>query len=65
MYDLFLVMKTRDNPTNDEILTAAGKKDLDDLQRAEYSKVIEAQAAGIKEAFAKQQIKAVVCSIIL
>jgi hypothetical protein len=61
MYDLFLVMKTHDNPTNDEILIASGKKDLDELQRAEYSKVIEAQAAGIKEAFAKQQVKAVVC----
>ena len=61
MYDLFLIMKTHDNPTNDEILIASGKKDLDDLQRAEYSKVIEAHAAGIKEAFAKQQLKAVVC----
>lgn len=57
-------MKTRDTPTNDEILMASGKKNFDDLHRAEYSKVIEAQAAGIKEAFAKQQAKAVVCSVI-
>ena len=60
MYDLFLVMKTRDNPTNDDILIASGKKDLDDVQCTELSKVIEAQAASIKEAFTKQQTKAVV-----
>ena len=63
MHDLFLVMKTRDIPTDDEILMASGKKKFDDSCHAEYSKIIEAQAAGIKEAFAKQQAKAVVCSI--
>jgi hypothetical protein len=56
-------MKTRVTPTDDEILMASGKKKFDDLCHAEYSMVIEAQAAGIKEAFAKQQAKAVVCSV--
>ncbi|KAF8812634.1 hypothetical protein BYT27DRAFT_7086466 [Phlegmacium glaucopus] len=54
MHDLFLVMKIRDTPTDDEILMASGKKVLDGLRHTEYSKIIEAQATGIKEAFAKQ-----------
>ncbi|KAF8798660.1 hypothetical protein BYT27DRAFT_7228363 [Phlegmacium glaucopus] len=45
MHDLFLVMKTRGTPTDDEILMASGKKDFNDLHHTEYFKVIEAQAA--------------------
>jgi hypothetical protein len=60
MHDLFIVMKSRDTPTADEILIASGKKPFDNSLQAEYLKLIEEQASGIKEAFAKQQAKAAV-----
>ena len=60
MHDLFIVMKSRDAPTPNKILMAAGKKPFDDSLQAEYLKVIEEQASGIKEAFAKQQAQAAV-----
>lgn len=62
MYNLYLVMKARDTPTEDEILMASGKKPFNDSIQAEYLKLIEEQATGIKEAFAKQQAKAAVRS---
>jgi hypothetical protein len=64
MYDLFLVMKGRETPTADEILMASGRKHFDDSIKAEYIKIIEKQASGIKEAFAKQQVKESVCNIL-
>jgi len=63
MHDLFLVMKSREAPTTDEIHMASGKKTFDDLLQAEYLNIIEEQASGIKQAFAKQQAKAAVCHI--
>lgn len=64
MHDLFLVMKGRETPTADEILMASGKKCFDESIQAEYLKMIEKQASGIKEAFAKQQAKDLVCDIL-
>lgn len=62
MYQLFLVLKARKaSPTANEILFASGKKPFDSSIHAEYIKKLEAQAAGIKEAFMRQQAKAVVC----
>lgn len=65
MHDLFLVMKTRNTPTDDEIVMASGKKPFEDSLHTEYLSIIEAQATGIKEAFVKQQAKAAVCSSLL
>ncbi len=65
MHDLFLVMKSRDAPTSDEILMASGKKTFDNSLQAEYLKIIEEQASGIKEAFAKQQAKAAVSDVVM
>jgi hypothetical protein len=54
-------MKDSDrDPTPDEILYAQGKKPFDPLVQAEYLKTFNAKAAGIKEAFARQQEAAVV-----
>ncbi|KAF8235292.1 hypothetical protein L208DRAFT_1541759 [Tricholoma matsutake] len=58
MHNLYLVMKGRETPTADEILMASGKKTFDNSLQAEYLKIIEEQASGIKEAFMKQQAKA-------
>lgn len=65
MHDLFLVMKSREAPTADEILMASGKKTFNDSLQVEYLKIIEEQASGIKEAFAKQQERAAVCNLTL
>jgi len=66
MYQLYLVLKGRDTlPTADEILFASGKKAFDVSTHASYMKRLEEQAAGIKEAFARQQAKAAVCSLLL
>lgn len=56
-------MKQRDSPTNDEILMASRKKPFDNSLQAEYLKVIEAEAAGIKEAFEKQKAKSAVSNV--
>ncbi|KAF8815359.1 hypothetical protein BYT27DRAFT_7009802, partial [Phlegmacium glaucopus] len=58
MHDLYLIMKGHDTPTADEILMALGKKTFNNSLQAEYLKIIEEQASGIKEAFMKQQAKA-------
>ena len=63
MYDLYLVMKGCDTSTADEILMASGKKTFNDSLQAEYLKIIEEQASGIKEAFMRQQVKAAVCNV--
>ena len=65
MHDLFLIMKTRNTLTDDEILMASGKKKLDDTVHMEYLKIVEAQAVNIKEAFVTQKTKMVVCFIFL
>jgi len=41
---------------------ASGKKVFDNSLQADYLKVIEAEAAGIKEAFEKQKAKSAVCN---
>lgn len=64
MHNLFLVMKSRETPTADEILMASGKKHFDDSIKGEYVKIIEEQASGIKEAFAKQKEKELVSNIL-
>jgi hypothetical protein len=52
LYQLYLVMKDREgDPTPDEILYAQGKKPFDSIIHAEYSKILDLKAAGIKEAF--------------
>ena len=61
MHNLYLVMKQRDIPTDDEILMASGRKPFDNSLQADYLKIIEANAAGIKEAFEKQKAKSAVC----
>lgn len=54
-------MKDREgDPTSDEILYAQGKKPFDSLIQAEYLKILDLKAAGIKEAFARQQEAAAV-----
>jgi hypothetical protein len=54
-------MKDREgDPTPDEILYAQGKKTFDPPAQAEYLKILDAKAAGIKEAFARQQEAAAV-----
>jgi hypothetical protein len=55
-------MKSRKTPTDDEVLMASGKKQFEDSLHAEYLTIVEAQVAGIKEAFMKQQAKAEVRS---
>ena len=69
MHNLYLVMKQRDTPTDDEILMASGRKPFDNSLQADYLKIIEAEAAGIKEAFEKQKAKSTVrnffCYIVL
>ena len=63
MHDLYLVVKGCDTPTADEILMASGKKTFNNSLQAEYLKIIEEQASGIKEAFMKQQAKAAVRNV--
>lgn len=63
IHNLYLVMKGRETPTADEILMASGKKTFDNSLQAEYFKIIEEQASGIKEVFMKQQAKAAVCNM--
>jgi hypothetical protein len=58
-YQLYLIMKDHD-PTPDEILYAQGKKPLDPLVQAEYLETLNAKAAGITEAFSRQQEAAAV-----
>lgn len=60
MHNLYLIMKSRKTLTNDEVLMASGKKQFEDLLHAEYLSIVEAQVAGIKDVFAKQQAKAAV-----
>ncbi|KAG6823237.1 hypothetical protein H0H92_010903, partial [Tricholoma furcatifolium] len=56
MHQLFLVMKDCNRElTSDEILFAQAKKPFDSSVQAGYLRTLEKQAAGIKEAFAKQQ----------
>ena len=58
MYQLYLVMKGNNTPpTLDEIMYALGKKPFDSSIHANYIQRLDAQVAGIKEAFAKQQAK--------
>ena len=56
-------MRQQDTPTNDEILMASGKKPFNNSLQADYLKIIEAEAAGIKEAFEKQKAKSTVCNV--
>ena len=63
MHNLYLVMKQCNTPTEDEILMASGKKPFDDSVQAEYLKIIEVEAADIKEAFEKQTIVSCILSI--
>ncbi|KAF8071963.1 hypothetical protein FPV67DRAFT_1412468, partial [Lyophyllum atratum] len=62
MYQLYLVLyaRSRDGiqPTPEEVLYASGQQAFDPSIHAEYIQKLDAQAAGIKEAFAKQQAKA-------
>jgi hypothetical protein len=58
-------MKQRDTPTTDEILMASGKKAFDNSLQADYLKIIETEAAGIKEVFEKQKAKSAVRNFFL
>ena len=62
MHQLYLFLYSRScngiQPSSEEVLYAAGKMPFDSLIHAEYVKKLNTQAAGIKEAFARQQVKA-------
>jgi hypothetical protein len=64
MYQLYLVLYSRSHngvqPSPEEVLYASGKKPFDASVHDKYIETLDAQAAGIKEAFARQQAKAAV-----
>ena len=64
MYNLYLVTKHCGTPTDDKILMALEKKPFDNSIQANYIKIIETEAAGIKEAFEKQKAKCAICCIL-
>ncbi|KAF8152347.1 hypothetical protein B0H34DRAFT_664204, partial [Crassisporium funariophilum] len=61
-YQLYLVLYSRSRngvqPSPEEVLYASGKMSFDASVHNQYIKTLDAQAAGIKEAFARQQAKA-------
>jgi hypothetical protein len=65
MYQLYLVLYGRSRngvqPNTEEVLYASGKTPFDPSVHDQYNKTLDTQAAGIKEAFARQQAKAAVC----
>jgi hypothetical protein len=69
MYQLYLVLYSRSRhgvqPSPEEVLFASGKMPFDASVHDQYIKTLDAQAAGIKEAFARQQAKAAVCPLAL
>jgi hypothetical protein len=50
-------------PLPEEVSYASGKLPFDSSIHAEYIQKLDAQAAGIKEAFARQQARAAVCLV--
>ena len=64
MSQLYQVLYSRSHngiqPSPEEVLYASGKMLFDPLIHAEDIKKLDTQAAGIKEAFARQQVKAAV-----
>jgi hypothetical protein len=59
MHQLYLVLYSRSRngiqPLPEEVSYASGKLPFDSSIHAEYIQKLDAQAAGIKEAFARQQ----------
>lgn len=68
MHQLYQVLYSRSRqgiqPSPEEVLYASGKMPFDPSIHAEYIQKIDAQSAGIKEAFARQQAKSAVCLVI-
>lgn len=64
MYQLYLVLYSRSRngvqPTPEEVHYASGKMLFDASVHNQYVETLDAQAAGIKEAFTRQQAKAAV-----
>ena len=61
MYNLYRVLKDRDEPpTSGEITMASGKKALDGRTEAEHLKLLEMSKENIKKAFEDQKARAVV-----
>lgn len=64
MYQLYSVLKDRDEPpTPDEIDIASGKRQLDGKAEAEYLKRLNNSSENIKKAFQDQQARAIVSEI--
>ena len=64
MYQLYMALYSRSRngvqPSPEEVLYASGNMPFDASVHEQYIKTLDAQAAGIKEAFARQQAKAAV-----
>lgn len=61
MYNLYRVLKNRDEPpTSDEITMASGKRVLDGRTEAEHLKLLEMSKENIKKAFEDQKARAAV-----
>ena len=69
MHQLYLVLYSRScnsiQPSPEEVLYASGKMPFDPLIHAEYVEKLDAPAASIKEAFARQQAKAAMHLVIV
>ena len=64
MYQLFSILKDRDEPpTPDEIDIASAKQQLDWKAKAEYLQKLEKSSENIKKAFQNQQARAIVSEI--
>jgi len=64
MYQLYSILKDRDEPpTLEEIEIASAKRQLDGKAKDEYLKKLEKSSENIKKAFRDQQARAVVSEI--
>ncbi len=64
MYQLYSILKDRDEPlTPDEIDIASGKRQLDGKAKAEYLKRLNNSLENIKKVFQDQQARAIVSEI--
>jgi hypothetical protein len=64
MYQLYSILKDRDDPPSpDEIDIASAKRQLDWKAEAEYLQMLEKSSENIKKAFQDQQARAIVSKI--
>jgi hypothetical protein len=65
MYQLYSILKDRDEPpTPDEIEIASAKRQLDGKAEAEYLRKLDKSSENIKKAFQDQQARAIVSETI-